>query len=119
MTASPLFTYTINMGSKKRRRVTPSANIEQISEQEQAVLKEDAFDRLACVSKRQFDDWSENLWESPKHPTTVEELLFVFCGDCTARYENMQRQLGQCNRDEWDAIDGFAYDIEKMRESDG
>lgn len=103
------------METKRRRRITPGSGLNKPSEQEQKIILEEAFNRLSCVSEGQFMNWAGSLWEATKFPNTTEDVLFTFCGDCTNNYEQSQRRLGRCNRDEWEEVSGNIFDIDRMR----
>lgn len=103
------------MVEKKRRRITTNVWLKP-PEEERRRLTEEAFDRLSCVSEKQFMEWADKLWEVPSYPSSVEEVLFMFCGDCTNAYEKSQRRLGLCNRDEWDLVGSdTVLDIDLIR----
>ena len=76
-----------------------------LSTSERESLETEAVMRLKCVDPDDFELWCDLMWKSTRpHPETTDELLTIFCGDCTNLYEILERKVNRCNRDDWDEI---------------
>lgn len=54
-----------------------------------------AFSKLSCVSKEDFGDWAR--FASVAELSSEEEILNVFCSDCTFQYKKKMISENRCN----------------------